>query len=208
MQTNFLRVRCLKRRLREETTMAPKEKNSVSFLKSHGDGFVKSLRPCQRRGDCRTVRRDLTAATTEAAETNHCNDTMSDKKTEISTPPQTPETSAPQKSSSPTSSTSSSLSSIQASVENLFTKLKLPQFPAGSKDGKVPSELLISSKWENVIQRFAVNSAIGATASGLLSLVVFKSRGSRLGTMLFGIGWGCGDAYRVSSQEFENEGKK
>mmetsp|Transcript_11313 Transcript_11313/g.10953 ORF Transcript_11313/g.10953 Transcript_11313/m.10953 type:complete len:94 (+) Transcript_11313:107-388(+) len=75
----------------------------------------------------------------------------------------------------------------------------------------IPSEMRLSKKWDNALERVAFSTAIGTAVCGLASLVLFKSKFLRFGFTSLGTGFGMGEAFRHSSYEFEKEkqlGKK
>eukprot|EP01039_Chlorochromonas_danica_P003578 gene3578-3917_t len=76
-----------------------------------------------------------------------------------------------------------------------------------SEDSSVrfPSELRLSKQWDFTLEQFATKTTIGFAAAGLASIVLFRGRTARFGLAMFGAGVGAGDAYRVSSIQFDNE---
>ena len=71
----------------------------------------------------------------------------------------------------------------------------------------IPSELRLTHHWNQALERFSFNTAVGSASCGLLSLVLFRSPMLRFGFMTFGAGFGAGEAFRFSSTEFEKETK-
>eukprot|EP01038_Epipyxis_sp_PR26KG_P014639 gene14639-19663_t len=69
----------------------------------------------------------------------------------------------------------------------------------------IPSELRLNAKWDYAIEQFVSRSIGGLALAGLASIVLFRTRSSRVAFSTFGMGIGFGDAYRLSSIEFEKE---
>lgn len=72
----------------------------------------------------------------------------------------------------------------------------------------IPSELRLSQKWDFAMENLLIRSTVGGIAAGLASVVLFRGGGSaRKAFTGFGVGFGMGDAYRLSVIEFEKEKK-
>lgn len=71
----------------------------------------------------------------------------------------------------------------------------------------IPSELRLSQKWDFAIENFLIRSTMGGVFCGLASVVLFRGGPKRAMFTTFGIGFGMGDAYRLSVNEFEKEKK-
>eukprot|EP01040_Poterioochromonas_malhamensis_P006168 gene6167-6638_t len=68
-----------------------------------------------------------------------------------------------------------------------------------------PSELRLSKQWDFAVERFIYNSGTGALVAGLASIVLFRTRGSRIAFTCFGFGFGAGSAYQTTNFAFEKE---
>ena len=76
---------------------------------------------------------------------------------------------------------------------------------SGTKNFTIPSELRLTQKWDYAIANFMTRPAVGFAVGGIASLVLFRQRNWRVGFALFSAGIGFGDAYRLSTIEFEKE---
>lgn len=68
-----------------------------------------------------------------------------------------------------------------------------------------PSELRISKQWDFAIEQFVRHSSTGAIVAGLASVVLFRSRGSRIAFTTMGFGFGAGVAFQTANYHFAEE---
>jgi len=69
-------------------------------------------------------------------------------------------------------------------------------------DTKIPSELVISQKWDKLLERVAINAGTGFVIGLCASFVFTRGYAYRLAMSTFGAGTGVGMAYEKSSAEF------
>mmetsp|Transcript_4777 Transcript_4777/g.14940 ORF Transcript_4777/g.14940 Transcript_4777/m.14940 type:complete len:86 (+) Transcript_4777:61-318(+) len=74
--------------------------------------------------------------------------------------------------------------------------------PSTPPKRSVPSELLLSEKWDTLLERVVVNAGYGLVFGGAASLVLFRGRGSRIALAAFSAGVGVGAAVERSSADF------
>ncbi len=89
----------------------------------------------------------------------------------------------------------------------------------------IPSELRLTQKWDYAIETFITKAFVGGLVASTASLVLFRkfpfditlqdfvsrlscisgSKNPRLAFSALGVGFGAGDAYRLSTIAFEQE---
>ena len=74
-----------------------------------------------------------------------------------------------------------------------------PKAPAAKKS--LPSELIMSAKWDTLLERVVLNSGAGALVGLAASLVLSRGRTARWAITFFGAGTGVGMAVERSSAE-------
>jgi len=68
---------------------------------------------------------------------------------------------------------------------------------------KVPSELVMSAKWDKLLERVLINAGVGLTIGLCASFVFTRGYAHRLAMSTFGMGTGMGMAYEKSSADFK-----
>lgn len=69
---------------------------------------------------------------------------------------------------------------------------------------KVPSELLMSAKWDKLLERVVLNGSFGLAVGLASSFVLTRGFAARLAFSTFGMGVGVGTACERSSNDFRN----
>ncbi|KAI8970158.1 hypothetical protein BDF20DRAFT_916008 [Mycotypha africana] len=68
-----------------------------------------------------------------------------------------------------------------------------------SSENRVPSEEILSQKWDRAISNFVVKTGLGLSVGIVASALIFKKR---LGPIALATGWGFGTAYADAERIF------
>jgi hypothetical protein len=68
----------------------------------------------------------------------------------------------------------------------------------------VPSELLLTKKWDWAVSEFGYKIAVGTVVAGVAAAVLSRGPKMRIAITTFGSGFGAGWAYKTVDDEFSN----
>ncbi|KAJ1462065.1 hypothetical protein M885DRAFT_506148 [Pelagophyceae sp. CCMP2097] len=74
---------------------------------------------------------------------------------------------------------------------------------AQDSKARVPSELVLSDKWDSLIERMVISAGLGLGFGLAASLVLARGSSLRMAMATFGMGIGVGSAYERSSADFK-----
>lgn len=72
-----------------------------------------------------------------------------------------------------------------------------------AEETKVPSEMIMSAKWDKLLERVVINAGTGCVIGVCASFVLTRGFAYRLAMSTFGAGTGVGIAVEKSSAEFK-----
>ncbi len=68
----------------------------------------------------------------------------------------------------------------------------------------VPSELLLTKKWDWAVSEFGYKIVVGTVVAGVAAAVLARGPKMRTAITTFGSGFGAGWAYKIVDDEFTN----
>ena len=72
----------------------------------------------------------------------------------------------------------------------------------------VPSELLLTKKWDWAVSEFGYKMVVGTVVASVTAAVLARGPKMRTAITTFGTGFGAGWAYKIVDDEFSNIAKK